>query len=150
MASLQYYNQLGSFPLKRNQDVWYTPIHPNEPFDLPENEHMKVREPVVHMLTQPTPLVSTPLATYYQEQAAFIEPVGEGRPSVEAKEPSVTQRSGDHRKSSGSATVLAHSDVKWNGYVEYPESCERSSIAREAEHKISTELDEEGASNGKR
>lgn len=40
------------------------------------------------------------------------------------------------------------SDAKWTGSVEYPVSNERSSIAREAEHRIKAELEAERTRRG--
>lgn len=86
-------------------------------------------------VTPPTPLVSIPPLSLSQN----IDIVRKGAPKEML--PNVEER--DYMTSfvdwNAESRWSIDSEVKWTGRVEYPESCERSSIAREAEHRINAE-----------
>ena len=101
-----------------------------------------MQDTVLYLLTQPTPLVSVPLAQPNRQKVTLVQATREARPVLVEEEVFVT-KSIDEDARSMSARWWTPNDVKWNGYVEYPESCERSSIAREAEHQNKSRLGNE-------
>ncbi|PSN66106.1 hypothetical protein BS50DRAFT_406809 [Corynespora cassiicola Philippines] len=70
--------------------------------------------------------VTSPILEEYDPMTGYIDTVEAVRESIEGKDCLDGQyKNQDH----GNIEMV---ESKWNGYVSYPESCERSSIAREA------------------
>jgi len=132
MAFVQFH------PQQRNDDVWYPPSPTSRSFDYSTIQHFHMQDTVHYLLTLPTPLVSIPPAQPGR-QKTLVKAIYEARPVLVEEEACVT-KSTDEGTWSISAKWWTPNDVKWTGYVEYPESSERSSIAREAEHQNTSTL----------
>jgi hypothetical protein len=150
MASVQYFPHQSIASLEHLEDIRYRSSPSNGPLGYYTPQHFLTQDAVTYMLTLPTPLVSIPLPQPTRQTVTFFEAVQEIRSGVVKEETCVLKATDDRVWSIGCARWWTQSDVKWNGYVEYPESDERSSIAREVEHQNILRLNNEQRSKEKR
>jgi hypothetical protein len=150
MASVQYFPHQSIASLEHIDDIGCRSSPSNGPLRYYTSQHFLTQDVVTYMLTLPTPLVSIPLPQPTRQSVTFFAAVYETQPKF-VKEGTSALKATDHCVwSNGCPRWCTQSDVKWNGYVEYPESCERSSIAREVEHQNILRLNNEQRSKEKR
>ncbi|KAF9736712.1 hypothetical protein PMIN01_04491 [Paraphaeosphaeria minitans] len=141
MASMRYFPHQSVATLQHNRDVRYRPVF-NDDGSLrcyaPQYYH--AQDTVTYMLILPTPLVSIPMPQPTRRTVTLFEAARKVRREVVEEEVHGLEATEDRVWGTGCARWWTQSDVKWNGYVEYPESCERSSVAREKEFQRSKKM----------
>lgn len=140
MASMQYFPHQSIVALQHNEDNRYRPSPSNALSRCYTPQYNKTQDTVTYMLTLPTPLVSIPTPQPTRRTVTLFKAVHTVQSKIVEEEVRVLKTTNDRRWSVGCAGWWTQSDLKWNGYVEYPESWERSSIAREAEYQRRKEM----------
>lgn len=102
--------------------------------------HSYAQDSVAYNPFVPTPLVSISMLQPTRRLATLPEVARQVQSDVVEEEAHADTKA-DRTWTTGCAGRWTQSDVKWSGYVEYPESCERSSIAREAQHQNTSIMD---------
>ena len=122
---------------KRNvENIYYTPSPTNASFGYLS---IGAQNTISYTVTPPTPLVALPTPDSIRVLRPDFGPAHETRLKTTEEEGSVV----GFIDWSAEGKWWIDDDVTWTGYVDYPISTERSSIAREAEHRIKAELETE-------
>lgn len=136
MASPQLQAQATPPPKRNVENIYYTPSPTNASFGYLS---IGAQSTISYTVIPPTPLTALPTPDSIRVTKPVSRPANGEVLKFGEEEASVV----GFIDWSAEGKWWIDDDVTWTGYVDYPVSTERSSIAREAEHRIKAELETE-------